>query len=90
MKHLKITVYGKVQGVFFRKNAQEMAYQYQISGFVQNEPNGTVYIEAEGFEENLDEFLNWCNEGPENAEVERVKVSEGRFQNFEDFEITYS
>ncbi len=89
MKHLNIWVKGKVQGVFFRKSAQEMAYSLQISGFVQNEKDGSVYIEAEGMDEDLDEFIEWCNEGPDKAEVTEVKVSKGAFRNFEDFEINY-
>lgn len=89
MKHVKITIVGKVQGVFFRKSAQEEAYRLRIAGFVQNESNGNVYIEAEGEEEDLDEFIKWCKKGPKKAEVSEVKIKEGRFQDFEDFEIIY-
>lgn len=89
MKHVKITVSGKVQGVFFRKSTQEEAYRLRIAGFVQNESNGNVYIEAEGEEEDLNEFIAWCKKGPKKAVVEDVKIKEGRFQDFEDFEIIY-
>ena len=89
MKHLNVTVRGIVQGVFFRKSAQEEAYRLRIAGFIQNESDGSVYIEAEGMEEDLVEFITWCNEGPEGASVTEVKVKEGRFQDFEDFEINY-
>ncbi|MAX79194.1 MAG: acylphosphatase [Crocinitomicaceae bacterium] len=89
MKHINISVKGKVQGVFFRKNTQEKALSLGISGFVQNENDGSVYIEAEGFDEDLEEFVEWCHEGPDKAEVESVKVWKGQFQNYEDFEIAY-
>ncbi len=89
MKHFKITVLGKVQGVFFRKSTQEEAYRLRIAGFVQNESNGSVYIEAEGEEEDLNAFIKWCKIGPEKAIVSEIKVTEGHFQDFEDFEIHY-
>ncbi len=48
MVHYKIVVKGKVQGVFFRKCTQEAALKIGVNGFVENEPNGDVYLEAEG------------------------------------------
>lgn len=73
MRHLNIKVYGRVQGTFFRVNAQKKADELGITGFARNEPDGTVYIEAEGEEENLQRFLNWCREGPPWASVEKVE-----------------
>jgi acylphosphatase len=89
MEHVNITVKGKVQGVFFRKSTQEKAYELQISGYVQNERDGSVYIEAEGEKERIDEFIEWCKKGPKNAEVTEIKTRKGNFQNYEDFEIAY-
>jgi acylphosphatase len=89
MKHVNIVVKGRVQGVFFRKSAQEKAYELRISGYVFNEPNGSVYIEAEGMDEDLEEFIQWCHEGPDGAEITDVKVNKGVFKNYEDFEINY-
>lgn len=87
MKHFNIKISGKVQGVFFRTSAKEQAVKLGITGFVQNEPDGTVYIEAEGKDEDLKEFLAWCKEGPELAEVERVDFEEEpSLKNFSHFE----
>lgn len=71
MEHLNITIKGVVQGVFFRKSAQEEAYRLRIAGFVQNESDGSVYIEAEGMEEDLDEFIAWCNGEEKKAQTYR-------------------
>jgi len=76
MKHLKIRVSGRVQGVFFRASTKEQADQLGINGFVRNESNGDVYIEAEGEEEKLKIFLEWCNRGPNRARVDCVEVME--------------
>ncbi|MEK7616702.1 MAG: acylphosphatase [Patescibacteria group bacterium] len=84
-KHLNIKIHGQVQGVFFRVSAKEEAEKLGISGFVRNERDGTVYIEVEGEEENLNKFVKWCHNGPEHAQVDKVEVIEDPLKNFSDF-----
>lgn len=86
-QHFNITVKGKVQGVFYRASTKQMADLLAIKGFVQNEPNGNVYIEAEGDDELLVKFVQWCQHGPENAVVEHVSVTDGPLQVFDSFEV---
>lgn len=85
MKHLKVKVHGKVQGVYYRATAVEIAKVIGVFGFVRNEKDGTVYIEVEGEEEDLDEFIGWCHEGPERAIVEKVVVEEGEPRHYKNF-----
>ncbi|MDP2671930.1 MAG: acylphosphatase [Candidatus Daviesbacteria bacterium] len=85
-KHFNIKIYGRVQGVFFRVTAREQAHNLSIKGFAKNESDGTVYIEAEGEGKNLKKFLSWCKVGPDGAKVEKIKISEGLFKNFAEFE----
>ena len=87
MQHLNIKVYGLVQGVFFRTSAKEEANKLGLTGFAKNQPDGSVYIEAEGEESNLNKFIKWCNRGPMMAQIEKVEVSEGSLKNFSRFEI---
>ena len=87
MKHLNITVKGKVQGVFFRMATKAVADQLQVKGIVKNMPDGSVYIEAEGDDFSLENFLEWCNEGPLQASVQKVEVVEGDVKNYRNFEI---
>ena len=86
IKNLKMTVYGDVVGVGFRDAAYWTARKLYIGGFVMNEPEGTVYIEAEGEEPALKEFLAWCRKGPITAKVIKVKVTwsaaHGKFVGF--------
>jgi acylphosphatase len=86
-KHFKITVSGKVQGVFFRASTKQMADLLGLKGFVRNEPNQDVYIEVEGVDEILVKFIQWCHHGPDRAEVKYVTVLEGEIQDFSAFEI---
>lgn len=71
-----------MQGVFFRVHTQEKATELDLTGFVQNEANGDVYIEAEGPYEKLVEFSDWCKIGSPSAEVKHVEISEGELKNF--------
>ncbi len=87
MKHLDITVKGKVQGVFFRASTKAVADQLGIKGFVRNEPGGDVFISAEGDDIGLDMFLDWCHEGPENASVTSVESHAGEMKNYRNFEV---
>jgi acylphosphatase len=87
MRHVNVRVSGKVQGVFFRASAKDHADRLGINGFVRNEPNGDVYLEAEGREENLKNFLDWCARGPAHARVDHVTISESEAMNFLNFEI---
>jgi acylphosphatase len=85
--HFNIRVSGKVQGVFFRASTKEKANELEIKGFVRNEPDDSVYIEAEGEAENLKQFINWCHKGPEFARVDRCEVKEGLLIGYHNFII---
>jgi acylphosphatase len=87
MKHLSIRIKGKVQGVFFRASTKNEADQLGITGYVRNEWDGSVYIEAEGTAERLQQFTSWCEHGPARAKVEEIIVNEGEIKNFSRFEI---
>ena len=84
--HLKI--YGNVQGVFFRASTRAKARKLGITGLVRNCSDGCVEIVAEGDEQTLIEFRNWCKEGPGQARVEKVKEEwEEAANEFERFQI---
>lgn len=75
MKKLAVKIYGRVQGVGFRYAAAEEAGKLGIALLAaRNEPDGSVYIEAEGEEAALQKFLAWCRRGPRGAKVERVDL----------------
>lgn len=87
MKHLNITISGKVQGVSFRAATKAIADQLSIKGLIINQPDGTVYIEAEGDSFSLNYMVEWCNEGPDKAVIEKVEVVEGELKNYRNFEV---
>ena len=87
MKHINIKVTGKVQGVFFRASTKAVADQMGVKGLVKNEKDGSVYIEAEADATILEMFIEWCNEGPDKANVENVTVVDGELKNYRNFEV---
>lgn len=87
MKHLKINIFGKVQGVFFRLSTKAIADQLRVKGFILNKSDGSVYMEAEGDDFALSEILSWCHEGPDDAEVLRVESEEGPWVGYKNFEV---
>lgn len=87
MKHINLQITGKVQGVFFRASTKAVADQMGVKGFVKNEKDGSVYVEAEASETILSLFVDWCKEGPEKAKVENVTVSDGELKNYRNFEV---
>lgn len=87
IKHYNIKVSGRVQGVGFRYYTKMKAQELKIKGFVQNKADRSVYIEAEGEEENLIEFFRWCEHGPDSAHVNIMHHSESPLLHFIDFII---
>jgi acylphosphatase len=86
-KHLSICVTGKVQEVFFRASTREEAQRLGLCGWVRNETDGSVRIEAEGDEESLEQLVAWCQHGPDRARVADMIVEEGEVENYSDFEV---
>ena len=87
MEHWKILVTGEVQGVYFRASARDEAIKFGLKGFVRNEPDGSVYIEAQGEVDGLENFIAWCYEGPPDATIELVEIEKGELMNFTEFII---
>jgi acylphosphatase len=88
--HTNITVSGKVQGVDYRTTAREQARNLGVAGFAKNMTNGSVYIEAEGEEAALQDFITWCKTGTPWSKVEKVEVEEGEMRDFKEFTVERS
>lgn len=71
---IRVTVHGRVQGVWFRAFAREEAHARGLAGWVRNNPDGSVEAVAEGPREAVDEWLDAVREGPPLAEVTDVDV----------------
>jgi acylphosphatase len=85
--HKNIRISGRVQGVGFRYSAKQVASSLGISGFIRNLPNGDVYLEIEGMTRQVEEFINWCHQGPQRAVIKSVDIVDGMLMRFEEFEV---
>jgi len=88
LKHIEIFIKGYVQGVGFRYYVYKHAETIRIKGFVMNLPGGEVYVEAEGEEFQLKEFIDILKIGPSGADVKEVTYKESDMKHFEGFSIT--
>lgn len=89
MKSIRIIVSGKVQGVYFRKYTQEEGVRLGLKGFVRNEKDGTVMIQASGEENALNDLVEWCHNGSPKSRVDGVTVEELSEESSEEFHIAY-
>lgn len=83
----RVTVHGRVQGVFFRDSTRERATAHGVSGWARNRSDGTVEAVLEGPVEAVERVIRFLETGPPRAQVERVDVSEERPEGVTGFEI---
>jgi acylphosphatase len=83
----RVIVRGRVQGVFFRDTLRRMAESRGVSGWVRNNPDGTVEAVFEGEPDRVYSMIRVANEGPRGARVERVEVHEEEPQGDSGFAI---
>ena len=82
-----IHVQGKVQGVNFRNHAKRLADELLIKGQIRNLPDGSVQIIATAEDGIVQQFIDWCYEGPPSAKVDKVVVEDAALKWFDDFSI---
>jgi len=70
----RVIVRGRVQGVFFRDTTRRMAQSRGVSGWVRNNPDGSVEAAFEGREDAVDAMVQFASEGPRGAAVEDVDI----------------
>ncbi len=88
IKNYQIQVVGKVHGVWFRKYTCDEAIKLSIVGFVRNEKDGSVYVEAEGMESDLNLLLSFLKKGSPMSKVVSVNYKVAPVQNHSDFIIS--
>lgn len=88
MKRVRVFIWGNVQGKNFRNSIKEKAVMMDITGYVRNKDDGSVMAVFEGDEDDIDEVIDFCREGPRGAAVDDVDVIDENYEgDYEDFEI---
>ena len=89
-KRVNLKIYGRVQGVWYRASTEKVARQLGVNGWVKNNFDGSVSVVAEGEEEVLKNFINWCWQGPPSAKVERIEEQWEDYKGeFSEFKVIY-
>ncbi len=83
----RFVVSGRVQGVYYRASACDVARRLGLSGWVRNTPDGRVEAVACGEAGKLGEFEAWLWQGPASARVEGVAAEEVEGQKFSGFDV---
>jgi acylphosphatase len=83
---VRLLVNGKVQGVYFRLNMQQIAMKNSVFGWVRNLADGRVEALLEGNKDDVEKTIEWSKKGPENARVDELKIDylqyEGKYADF--------
>jgi acylphosphatase len=73
MEWYRFIIFGKVQGVYYRKSVSQAMMKKQFKGYIQNLPNGTVEVVAEVFDDEFDVFMKILKEGSLLSSVEDIQ-----------------
>ena len=87
MKTVRLIIKGRVQGVFYRATAKDVADLIGVKGWIKNLPDDNVEIMATAAEDVLQKFIAWCKQGPPKARVDEVITEDVDFEEFKGFKI---
>lgn len=85
----RLTVSGRVQGVFYRDSCQTMAVAFGVKGWVRNLPDGSVQVVAEGDRDDVGQLVEWCRVGPPGAVVTDVQIVDEPVAAEREFRLRY-
>ena len=85
MATFHLLIKGKVQGVFYRATARELADELGVSGWIKNTKEGDVEAIVSGDGEAIKKFIEWCRQGPSRAVVTEVIATEKEHESFDGF-----
>ncbi len=91
MEWYRFIIFGRVQGVFYRKFVSQAMMKKQYKGYIKNLSDSTVEVVAEIFDDDFDTFMQILNEGSPLSTVEEIKYKifdEAEFTT-DGFEIRY-
>jgi acylphosphatase len=83
----RVTVTGRVQGVFFRDSLRQRANSHQVAGWATNRSDGAVEAVFEGATDDVERLVAFAKTGPRQAEVDSVDVIEEEPEGLSGFEI---
>jgi acylphosphatase len=84
---LRLSIHGRVQGVWFRDSVRRIATERGVSGWAENRADGSVEVVLEGEATAVRAVAAFCRQGPEHARVDRVQEREEPADGLRSFEV---
>lgn len=69
-----------MQGVYYRQNTAQKAQELGIRGWIRNLSDGRVESVMEGDKVNIGKILDWCKQGPADANVSGIQVIDEEYK----------
>lgn len=91
MELYRFIIFGRVQGVYYRKSVSQAVMKKQIRGYIKNLSDGTVEVIAELIDDDLNDFLEFLREGSLLSHVDDISyelINDADLV-FDGFEIRY-
>lgn len=86
----RLTVHGRVQGVFFRASTREQAQRWGVHGWVANRADGAVVAWLEGPAGAVGAVERWIRDGgPPRAAVDEVEAEDVEPVGHHHFEVRH-
>jgi len=90
MRAIRAIVRGQVQGVYFRAFTRDEAVKLGVTGWVRNNPDGSVECFAQASEDKIEAFVRFLHQGSPGARVASVQTRDDTPQpRLKAFEIRY-
>ncbi|MGN6868202.1 MAG: acylphosphatase [Solirubrobacteraceae bacterium] len=83
----RVTITGRVQGVFFRDSLRQRANSHDVAGWATNRTDGALEAVFEGDPDDVERLVAFAKTGPRQAEVDSVDVREEEPEGLAGFEI---
>jgi acylphosphatase len=83
----RVFVFGRVQGVNYRRWLQGEALEREVYGWVRNRADGSVEALLHGEARVVDDLVRACRHGPMMARVDKVHSEPAEYDGLESFRI---
>jgi acylphosphatase len=83
----RVSIHGRVQGVFFRDSLRQRANSHRVAGWARNRSDGAVEAVFEGAPDDVARMVEFAKSGPRQAEVDSVDVREEEPEGLSGFEV---
>ena len=85
---IRMNIFGRVQGVNFRRMVKRFCDRRGLGGFVKNNDDGSVEVVAYGSKFELEELVAWVKSSPGMSRVEKVIAEREKCdEKLESFEV---